>query len=136
MTRAGCLALSAFALCFLPGCRSGVYPQDPALRVYFPKIIVYGAYAHTLTVEDLRQISDAARKRTDITLRISRIDVEAPNHVRVTTEDSRVVDHKFFQIEFIVDKKGGVWAIDNRSIKKQQGTVDTGNEPDERTIVN
>jgi hypothetical protein len=42
------------------------YPQDPALRVYFPKIIVSGSYAHTLTVDDLRQIRDAARKRSDI----------------------------------------------------------------------
>jgi hypothetical protein len=135
MARSERLPLSAFALCLLTGCQAGVYPQDPALRVYFPKIDVYGNYAHTLSVEDLRQIRDAARKRSDITLPISLVDTEAPNHVRVITEDSRVVDHKFYEIEFTADKKNGVWVIDSHSIKKQQGTVATGNEP-EGTIVN
>jgi hypothetical protein len=135
MARSERLALFAFALCFLPGCQSGVYPQDPALRVYFPKISVYGNYAHTLSVDDLRQIRDAARKRSDINLPISLVDIEAPNHVRVITEDSRVVDHKFYEIEFTADKKSGVWVIDSHSIKKQQGTVATGNEP-EGAILN
>jgi len=135
MMRAEWLGCSALTLCFFLGCLFGVYPQDPALRVHFPKISVDGPYAHTLTVDDLRQIRDAARKRNDISLLIAFVDVETPSHVKVKTEDSRVIDHKFFQIEFTLDKKGGVWVIDSHSIKKNQGSVATGNESD-AIIVN
>jgi len=61
--------------------------------------------------------------------------LEAPNHVRVVTENSRVVNHTFYEFEFTVDRKGREWVIDSHSIKKQQGTVATGNEP-EGAILN
>src|ERR1044072_3961638 len=107
MSRCESLPLSAFALCLLLGCQAGVYPQDAALRSYFPKISVSGNYSHTLTVDDLRQIRDAARKRNDIILPIDFVDVEAPDHVRVTTWGSREVNRKYFRIEFNADKKNG-----------------------------
>ena len=100
------VAIACAAASFSCQSESSNYPPEPshALRIHFPKIIVRGAHADTLTVDDLRQIRDAARKRRDINLPISFVYVEAPNHVRVVTENSRVVNHTFYEFEFTVTR--------------------------------
>jgi hypothetical protein len=116
-------ALCMFAVVLL-GCETpSASPWgEQSFRVQFPMISVTGPYAKQLTIDDVRQIRDAARGRADIPWRLRNISVVAPDRVDAKTDELQK-RHHYYTVEFKAFKKAGLWYIDNRSVKRIEGEI-------------
>ena len=110
-------------LCTLTCCQSEQDRAEQRLHVHFPGIAVRGPLVSSLTVDDIRQIKATAQNNPRIGLPPFMIWTGPVDRVEVLTEDSRVVNRKFFAFRFNATKRNGTWQIDSGTIKKEDGLV-------------
>jgi hypothetical protein len=101
----------------LSSCASGFYHVQTAMRFRYPSIDLYGKYASQWTVDDVRQIVELARSRSDIKKPIEQIEIDRPDHANVKSGNPQNQGDPLTTFE--VHRQNGRWII----IK---GTVSTG----------
>jgi hypothetical protein len=94
------------------------------MQLRFPYSQVVGDYARQLTVDDVRQIVELAKRRPDIRKPVGQIHAVAPDEVHVTT--GRAWELGGLYSQFDAQKKAGRWFIKPGSVYTGRAEMVTG----------
>jgi hypothetical protein len=118
-----CAVISIASAALLSSCQSPT-GTSAGVRLYFPRVNIWGPYANRLTIDDVQQITDLALKGSDIRMPVWTIITRAENRADVETVGSAPRAGKYFSIQFKVHKKNSSWAIEPGSVRRHGGSID------------
>jgi hypothetical protein len=107
----------ALVLSTLTCCTSGFYHVQTAIRFRYPTLDIFGAAASQMTLDDIDQLVELVRGRSDILKPLDQIEVQRPDEAYMKSGGPEHTGEKM--TTFSARKKAGRWFI-------VPGSVNTG----------
>jgi hypothetical protein len=111
----------ALALATLTCCTSGFYHVQTAIRFRYPALDIFGAAASQMTLDDIHQLVELARSRSDVLKPLDQIEVQRPDEAYIKSGNPEHTGDKI--TTFSARKKAGRWFIVPGSINTGEAII-------------
>jgi len=111
----------ALVLAALTCCTSGFYHVQTAIRFRYPTLDIFGAAASQMTLDDIDQLVELARARSDILKPLDQIEVQRPDEAFIKSGRPEHTGQKM--TTFSARKKAGRWFIVPGSINTGEAII-------------